>query len=185
MTALFITASLLLIFLVLDRVQGIISRRRSFIDEEKKSKLEVLKIVAKEELHQTGDPQSKEQWITRLLRMMGFDEIASHRPVEESGYNFTCLDQKGRRVYVVCKLWNIAEFEAPVSLAAVQNLVGAMVAGRVRHGLIITAGELTDEAKNYIRQLPVTYRIKVIEGESLMEQLYDWRKVNLKPLLDS
>lgn len=183
MTALSIAASLLILFLLLDRIQNMMLRRKSVKDEEKKAILEVLKIVAKEELHRPGDPRSSVMWITRLLKMMGYDQIKTNLFEEDNGYDFTCLDHKRSQVYVVCKLWNVAEFDAPVSRSTVQKLIGAMVGGRVKKGLIIATGELTDEAKKYIEALPVTYRIKVIEGEKLMEQLHDLRKINLKPLI--
>ena len=181
MTTLFIAATLLILFLILDRIQNILKRRSQAVQDEKTAKLDVLKIITKQELHGKAEPESFHQWISRLLKMMGYTEIKANIFDEDSGYDFSCAE-KGRKVYVVCKLWQIDRFEEPVKLTTVQKLIGAMVGGRVKKGLIITAGELTDEARQYIDALPVSYRITVWDGEKLMEKLYDLRKVKLEPL---
>jgi hypothetical protein len=181
MTAFSVAVSLLILFLILDRFQSMILRRRADRDAEKRGNLDVLKIVAKQELYRLGNPDSAVRWITRFLSLMGYTGIKTGKLQEDNSYDFSCLE-KEQPVYVVCKLWSVEQFEAPVNRIAVQKLVGAMVGDRVKKGLIITAGELTAEARRYIEGLPMSYRITVIDGIKLMTKLSDLRKSKLEPL---
>lgn len=181
MTAFSVAASLLIIFLILDRVQNILNRRREVENIENAARLEVLKIVVKDELFHFQDCEAVNGWITRLLQMSGYTELKARPFEEDSTYDYVCA--KGtQKVYVTCKLWNVKDFDAPVTRAAAQKLVGAMVGDRVKKGLIITAGALTDEAQKYLEALPVSYRIEILDGFRLMNKLHALRKIHLQPL---
>ena len=182
MTAFSIAASLLIIFLILDRVQNIINRRRELEHSETTAQLEVLKIVVKDELYRFQDPESINGWILHLLQMLGYAEPKASYFEEDCAYDYTC-SKAGQTLYVACKLWNVKEYDAPVTRAAVQKLVGAMVGGRVRKGLIITTGAVEDDARSFLESLPVRYRIEVLDGAKLMDALHGLRKVHLQPFL--
>ena len=184
MTTLLIAASLLIIFLILDRVQNILQHRREKARAEKDAELSVLKIVTKQELLRLNDPELRSRWITRLLEMVGYSDIKQNILNEESGYDFTCLE-KGRKVLVACKLQKANDYEEPLTTVTVQKLVGAMVGDRVRKGLLVTTGELTEEARRYIERLPVSYKITVLDGQSLIDKIHDLRKLKLAHLWES
>jgi restriction endonuclease Mrr len=181
MIAFSVAASLLIIFLILDRVQNILNRRRELQIDENSARLEVLKIVVKDELYRFRDRETVNGWVTRLLQMSGYTELKAKTFDEDSAYDYLCM-KGNQQVYVACKLWNVKDFDAPVTQAAAQKLVGAMVGGRVKKGLIITAGALTDEARTYLKALPVSYRIEVLDGITLMDKLHALRKTHLEPL---
>jgi restriction endonuclease Mrr len=181
MTAFSIAASLLIIFLILDRVQNILNRRRDLKNDENAARLEVLKIVVKDELYRIQDCETVNRWITRLLQMSGYSELRARPFEEESAYDYVCA-RGNQKVYVACKLWNVKNFDAPVTRASAQKLIGAMVGGRVKKGLIITAGTLTEEACQYLEALPLSYKIEIIDGAKLMDKLQALRKVHLQPL---
>ena len=181
MTAFSVAASLLIIFLILDRVQNILNRRRETENDDKIARLEVLKIVVKDELYYFKDSETVNGWITRLLQLSGYDELKARPLEEDSAYDYIC-SKGSQQVYVACKLWNVKIFDTPVTRAAVQKLVGAMVGDRVKQGIIITAGSLTDEAQKYLDTLPVSYRIEILDGVRLMDKLHALRKIHLQPL---
>ncbi len=184
MTAFSIAASLLIIFLILDRVQNILNRRREVINDENTARLEVLKIVIKDELYRFKDCETVNGWITRLLQMSGYTDLKAKPFEEDSAYDYVC-NKGNQKVYVACKLWNVNHFDAALTRATAQKLVGAMVGDRVKKGLIITAGSLTDEAQKYLKTLPVSYRIEVLDGVTLMDKLHNLRKTHLQPLSES
>ncbi len=184
MVAFSIAASLLIIFLIVDRIQNIYNRRNQAQLDEERTKLEVLKIVAKDELHLMGEPDSVYRWVARLLKMMGYTEVVEKELMEDSAYDYTCTSGE-RTIYIACKLWNIKEFDAPVRRSAVQRLVGAMVGDRVKKGMIITTGTLTDEAASYLKSLPVSYKIEILDGTKLMGKLHGMRQDHLRPLLET
>ncbi|MEW5785041.1 MAG: restriction endonuclease [Bacillota bacterium] len=184
MSALWIAASLLIIFLILDRVQNILQRRAEASREEKEAQLDVLKIITKQELFKLESPERVTRWISRLLAMLGYTDIHRNLLHEDDGYDFTCTE-KGQKTYVVCSFIKAGGFEEPLNRTDVQKLVGAMVGDRIKKGMIITTGELTDEARRYIETLPVSFKITVLDGEKLMQKLQDLRKAKLKPLLES
>ena len=86
---------------------------------------------------------------------------------------------------IACKLQKARDYEEPLTTGTVQKLVGAMVGDRVKKGLLLTTGELTEEARRYIERLPVSYKITVLDGQSLMEKIHDLRKLKLVDLLES
>ncbi len=183
MTAFFVTASLLIVFLILDRIQKMLNRQRELRNDENAARLEVLKIVAKEELYRFQDAEAISSWITRLLQMLGYENVKSELFEEDSAFDYTCT-RGNQTVYVACKLWNVKKFDADVTCAAVQKLVGAMVGGRTRKGLIITAGSITDEARQYLESLPVRYSIDVLDGAALINKLHELRRIKLQPLVE-
>jgi|LFRM01.1.fsa_nt_gb restriction endonuclease Mrr len=184
MATFLIAISLLIIFLILDRVHNILRHRREIARAERDAALSVLKIVIKQELLRLKDPELMNRWITRLLEMLGYSDVKQNILNEESGYDFTCLE-KGRKVLIACKLQKARDYEEPLTTGTVQKLVGAMVGDRVKKGLLLTTGELTEEARRYIERLPVSYKITVLDGQSLMEKIHDLRKLKLVDLLES
>lgn len=184
MTAFSIAAIMFIAFLIIDRVQNIYTRRIQIEVDEEMARLEVFKIISKEDLHLIDDPDKIFRWISSLLDMIGYSEIEKKELNEDSAFNYICT-YRGKKVYVACKIGSAREFEAPINTAAVQKLVGAMVGDRIRRGLIITAGTLTEEAIKYLDSLPVSYKIKVLDGAALMENLHHIRQKELKPLLQA
>ncbi len=184
MTAFFVTASLLIVFLILDRIQKVFNRHRELKNDENAARLEVLKIVVKEELYRFQDEEAINSWVIRLLEMLGYENIKSGLFEEDSAFDYTCTKGK-QTVYVACKLWNVKKFDADVTCASVQKLVGAMVGGRTRKGLIITAGSITEEARQYLESLPVRFSIDVLDGTALINKLHELRRIQLQPLAEA
>jgi restriction system protein len=84
---------------------------------------------------------------------------------------------------VECKLWNPDNFDSQVGRPVTQKLAGAMLADGVKKGLIITTATFSDEARKYVKKLPKEYEIQLMDGDELMQKLYQVRKLQLEPLL--
>lgn len=185
MTALLITVSLITGLVILDRVHGICLRRVKREAEERDAKLSVLRVVAKHEALFGGDPERFRGWLAKLLKMQGYRQVTAVASGEDRGYDFTCETQKGQKVWVLCKLQDASRFEEAVMLPEVQRLVGAMVGEGVRRGLIITTARPDLETVRYLEKIPGSYKMEIIDGEKLLQSLYDLRKVLLAPLLET
>jgi len=95
-------------------------------------------------------------------------------------------DPKGDIVYVGCKLRNPQNWDHNVSKSETQKLVGSMVGDGVKNGLIITTASLNSDAKEYLMKLNgLGYSMQIIEGDTLVKELYNLRKKQLVPLFNS
>ncbi len=185
MTALLITVSLVTVLVILDRVHSIYLQRTNRDAAEREAKLSVLRVVAKHEAFFGGNPEQFRDWLARLLKMQGFRKVEAVPLAEERGYDLSCEKARGQKVCVLCILNDPSRFEEAVPLAEVQRLVGAMVGEGVKRGLIVTTTRLAPDTARYLENLPGSIKMEILDGERLLQSLYDLRKVLLAPFLDT
>ncbi|HOP69330.1 MAG: restriction endonuclease [Dethiobacteria bacterium] len=179
MSYILITLILVVVFLILDRLQTLYSLRKKAWQEDLQSRLEVLKVAAKHDYYRIGDPEG---WTARFLQLLGYNDISGSLE-QDRGYHYSCRNSQGDKVYVSCLLGGRDGFESPLTAQLLRSLVGAMVVDGVTNGLVITAGSVEAEAEGYLKKIPQPYRIEIIDGDGLVQSLYDLRTVKLEPLL--
>ncbi|HHX77007.1 MAG TPA: restriction endonuclease, partial [Firmicutes bacterium] len=148
-----------------------------------RSKLEVLKVISKHECFQERNDEAFEKWLANILVTLGYTHPRIDSTQSGDGKDASCLDEKGNRVYVQCKLRQPENFEKESDRPDLQKLVGAMLVDGVKKGLVLTASTFTAEARNYAKKLPRGYELILVDGDELMEKLYRIRKLQLEPLL--
>lgn len=185
MTALLITISLVLSLMILEKAHHIRLQRINRDLSEREAKLSVLRVVAKHEAFFGGDREQFRDWLARLLKMQGYRKIEAVPLTEERGYDFACEKIRNQKIYVLCAPYDPSRFEEMVSLAEAQRLVGAMVGKKIKQGLIITTTCLAPETARYLENLPGGIKIETLDGDKLLQSLYDLRRVLLAPFLDT
>lgn len=125
-------------------------------------------------------PREFEKWTALLLKELGYENVRVTDATNDGGKDIIC-ENNGEKIYVECKRYLYSELAKlkkdqtddndisyeKVSREVTQKLVGAMVADRVHKGMVITTGELHDNAKEYVEKLPEEYQVELIDGEKL------------------
>ena len=174
---------LLLLIIITEKLYHLYNAYKREKEDMIDTKLEVLKIISKHECFKDNDPKAFEDWISKVLHVLNYKEINVIPAHDDGGKDVTCLDKEGRKVYVECKLWNPDNFDSQVGRPVAQKLAGAMLADGVKKGVIITTAAISEEARNYVKNLPKEYEILLMDGDELMQKLYQVRKLQLEPLL--
>jgi restriction system protein len=176
-------AVLLLLIIGVEKFYSLYHAYRREKDGVLDAKLKVLKVVAKHECFRDGDPAAFDDWLSRILQVLNYREIRVAPARDGGGGDAVCLDPDGSRVYVECKLWMPERFSEEVGRPALQRLAGAMLADGVKKGLVLTMGSFSEEARRYVKKLPDGYEIRLLDGDELVQKLYQVRKLQLEPLL--
>lgn len=159
------------------------SKRQEFLE-----KIEVLKIISKHECFgkYKDDPTMFEDWFGKFLKLKGYKDIFVTPPQADGGKDVIATDKNGQTVYIECKLWDPKNWDINVGRPIAQKLVGAMYGDGISRGMIVTTTEITNEAKEYIKKVESRgIKVQLIDGEGLMESLYDLREVKLKEMVEA
>lgn len=178
-----ILGALLLLIILSEKLYNLYNAYKREKEDMIDTKLQVLKIISKHECFKDNNPKAFENWISKVLQIFNYKDIRVTPAHDEGGKDVTCLDKEGHKVYVECKLWNPDNFDSKVGRPETQKLAGAMLADGVKKGLIITTAAFSDEARQYVKKLPKEYDIQLMDGDELMQKLYQVRKLQLEPLL--
>ncbi len=157
-------------------------------NENFQNTLDVLKVITKHECYEkfSGDSTEFEKWIAEFLTLKGYTNALLVPKDKNDGKDIIVQNKKGQNVYVGCKLRNPQDWENNVTRSETQKLVGAMVGDGVKNGLIITTAALNSDAKEYIMKLNgLGYSMQIIEGNALVQELYNLRKKQLVPIFNS
>jgi len=137
-------------------------------------------------------PLEFEDFCKDILKNMGYKNLENFSESFEGGINL-CSTNKNTRTYISAKLYGLIKNEdeeskenlddkyEKVRRPEVQKFIGALVHDEVKNGIIITTGDFTDEAKEYVKNLPEDYSIFLIDGISLTNKL---RNVRNKEIMD-
>ncbi len=132
------------------------------------------------------EPAKFEDWVGVLLELKGYRKVIVTSRQDDGGKDIVATDRTGKKTFVECKLWDPDNWEINVGRPDAQKLVGAMVVAGINQGLVVTTANLTEKAKQYIKEVnSLGYHVQFIEGDALMRELYDLREIKLKPLLES
>lgn len=180
--------SLVILFLIIFLIDRIFSWYKIRF-EKVRTQLEVLKIVSKQECFGKFQDQAQfEKWAAKLLALKGFKILEVFQPSKDKdqGKDMVVRNEFGQTAYVVCKLADPVNWDTPVDLAAAQKLIGSMVAGGVKNGLIVTTASIEENVKDYLNQVNTAgYQVKYLDGDALVRELYDLREVKLPELLQN
>lgn len=125
-------------------------------------------IFTLEELSQM-DPRDYEWWCSDLLKDLGYTNVSVTPEKLDGGKDIICT-HRGEIVYVECKRYQHKETAMYMAdRSVVQKLVGAMVGDKVKKGMVITTGIVTEGAIEYVNTLPSDIAIELIDGYKLME----------------
>jgi restriction system protein len=175
--------ALLLLIIISEKFYTLYNAYKREKEDMIDSKLQVLKIISKHECFKNNNPKAFEDWVSKVLHVLNYKDIRVTPAHDEGGKDVTCRDKEGHKVYVECKLWNPDNFDSQVGRPVTQKLAGAMLADGVKKGLIITTATFSEEARQYVKKLPKEYQILLMDGDELMQKLYQVRKLQLEPLL--
>lgn len=134
-------------------------------------------------------PLEFEDFCKDILKDMGYKNLENFSESFEGGINL-CSTNKNKRTYISAKLYGLIKNEDEEKLVKenvndeyekvgrpeAQKFIGALVHDEVKNGIIITTGDFTDEAKQYIESLPEDFSIILIDGISLTNKLRNIRE---------
>ncbi|KYH29220.1 MULTISPECIES: restriction endonuclease [Clostridium] len=126
-----------------------------------------------------------EEYCSYLLNNMGYFNIV---PISEDfigGLSLICNKSSNSKIYVSCikspyKENNTDDKYAIVGRPELQKFIGIMVHDKVKKGIVITTGDFSDHAIEYVNHLSSEYDIKLINGIELSKISWEIRQKNIK-----
>jgi HJR/Mrr/RecB family endonuclease len=103
-------------------------------------------------------PKAFEQYVAGLFRKKGYKVRVRGRSGDH-GVDLE-LEQPGRRAIVQCK-----RYRHPIGPDIVRELFGTMIHERVHHAFLVTTAEISQAARDWARDKPMT----LIDGSTLVE----------------
>lgn len=128
-----------------------------------------------------------QEWCKYFLKNMHYRNLKNVSENFEGGISFISTNNKNP-TYISTRLYQLKDSEKnkqkknvddsykAIGRPEVQKFVGALVHDRVKSGVIITTGDFTQEAIEYVRSLPKDYLIVLIDGAALTKELRKIRK---------
>jgi hypothetical protein len=124
-----------------------------------------------------------EEWCIYILESMGYKNLTNVSEFIEGGVNLVAPD-KNKTTYISTRLYgldsdnkkNLNDKYCTIGRPELQKFVGALVHDNIMDGIIITTGDFTDEAINYVKSLPSKYSMVLIDGITLTKYLRKLRK---------
>ena len=117
-------------------------------------------------------PLEFEIFCESYLSFAGYNNI-EHVVADEftgdGGKDIIC-SKNNEKYYVECKRYS-NKSDAPflVDISIVRKLLGAMIGDNINKGIIITTGNITDDAKEFCNNLQSSFSIEFITGYDLLE----------------
>ena len=124
-----------------------------------------------------------EEWCSYILESMGYENLTNVSELVEGGVNIIALGEN-KTTYISTRLYgldsdnksNVNDKYYRIGRPELQRFVGALIHDNITDGILVTTGDFTDEAKNYIKSLPGKYSIALIDGITLTKYLRKLRK---------
>lgn len=124
-----------------------------------------------------------EEWCIYVLENMGYKNLTNVSELIEGGVNIIAPD-KNKTTYISTRLYglesdnkkNLNDKYFKIGRPELQKFVGALVHDNITDGILITTGDFTDEAINYVNSLLPKYSIVLIDGITLTKYLRKLRK---------
>lgn len=130
-----------------------------------------------------------ENWCEIFLDKMGYKNIYHLSAENKSPVNLACVIDN-RTIYILtklCKPKNAADndnFES-IGRPELQKFIGTMIQNQIQYGIIMTTGNFTKEAIEYVNTLPLKYSIKLIDGIDLIGKFRKMRQNEMTEVLQS
>lgn len=124
-----------------------------------------------------------EDWCKSILESMGYNHLKKISETMEGGVNLTSVNNNTYN-YICTRLYglqtdnkdNVSDDYKKVGRPEIQEFIGALVHDEVKNGVIITTGDFTDEAIEFVNLLPKEYSVVLIDGITLTKELRKIRK---------
>jgi restriction endonuclease Mrr len=128
-------------------------------------------------------PSKFEEWCKIILEDMGYKNLNNVTELFEGGVNLSSIE-KSQCTYISTRLYklkdnkkdNVNDNYETIGRPELQKFVGALVQDKVKKGIIITTGDFTSDAKEYLKSLPSEYSITLIDGIQLTKRLRNLRQ---------
>lgn len=108
-------------------------------------------------------PHEFEIWCSEYLSNLGFTNIMVLPIGPDAGKDIIC-EKNSEKFYIECKRYSPNSY---ISSFQVEKLLGSMISGNIKNGLIITTGDLSKEAKDTLKKIKKPYNINVITSNEL------------------
>lgn len=111
-------------------------------------------------------------WCVNFLAQIGYKTPMRVTHSSKLERNIFCKSEK-LETYVVCNPLGLKDKPTTeddyhtVGRPDVQRLVGEMVHDSVQNGIIITTGDFTEDAREFVKSLPENLKIRLIDGIEL------------------
>lgn len=113
-------------------------------------------------------PMEFKEWCISFLERSDYYNVVKDNLSDITNYNYFCCNKDDIRYYVLCDLTeekdekedDYEEFGRP----QFQRFIGTLEHNRISHGIIITTGDLSEDAIGYYNNLPKRYHIEVFDG---------------------
>ena len=132
-------------------------------------------------------PKEFEEFCSYYLVKSNYANIDVISESFHGGVNLVCSDSNFTKTYVSSiksdtKENNKDDSYSSTGRPALQKFVGAMAHDKINNGIVITNGDFTKEAIDYVNKLPENYNIKLLGGVNLSKSCWELRKKNLLDL---
>lgn len=170
-----------------DKIYWIITKERNYKLEREKLKVEVGKMIIKEDFYKFKEKlidgkDAFEVYCGNLLKTMGYNNVQVTELVGDGGKDIIAY-KDGEKYYIECKLWDWTIENNSVGRPVAQKLVGAMVKDKVKNGIIITTSYFTNEAIEYAKNIP-DITLELIDGDKLVKLIQGLRQEWILELQD-
>jgi restriction endonuclease Mrr len=134
-------------------------------------------------LNNNLSPSKFEEWCKYILENMHYKNLKNVSESIEGGINLISINNN-IPTYISTRLYGLQPGEKgntndnyiKVGRPEIQKFVGALVHDKVYNGVIITTGDFTGEAVEYVKSLPNEYLIVLLDGIALTKELRKIRK---------
>lgn len=177
-----IVISILIIHILSEAYLNVNKTRKIKLD----SKLNVLKVMTKDQCYQVFQLDIKHftQWITTFLTFKGYKDVRFITLYDSGITEYVATNPFGQNTYIVSNLKEIDNWDNPIGISFVKQMVGSLVERQCKYGLLITMSNLQSDAEKYINFMSnLGYQITVINCEIIMTDLSRIRAKELKTLL--
>lgn len=166
------------IIYAMDKIYKIIVNERNNKLEKAKLKVEVAKIIAKEDFYRFKDNYNDKKdpfkvYCGNFLKTIGFTDVNVSDDKDKEIIAF----KDGEKYYIECSL------KDNIKKSTAQRLVGAMVKDQVKKGIIITINSIAYDAKQYAADIS-GIDLQLIDGNDLIDMLGKLRKEWIPELED-
>jgi hypothetical protein len=128
-----------------------------------------------------------EEFCSYYLTKNNYANITNVSEAFHGGLSLICSDSSFEKVYVSCiksdsKENNNNDDYKPTGRPELQKFIGGMVHDKILSGIVITNGDFSKEAMEYVNNLPEDYNIELIDGINLSKACWEIRKKNIMDL---
>lgn len=126
------------------------------------------------------DPRDFEIFVASIYRKLGYTAIVTQYE-NDGGKDIILSDKNDNKIYVECKRWN-KNTGYKIGREICQKLIGAMSQAGIKKGIVITTGEVHENAYEYKNELEANtdIRLKIINIDGIINLVKKAKLIELK-----